>query len=95
MNKTELIDLIAITNNLQKKTVGIVLNSAIEALRDALSNGDKVTIVGFGSLEVVDRSARIRRNPKTGEAIKVPATKVVRFSVGKDLKEVVAQGSVD
>ena len=93
MNKTELIDRIAITNNLQKKTVGIVLNSAIEVLRDALSNGDKVTIVGFGSLEVVDRSARIRRNPKTGEAIEVPATKAVRFSVGKDLKEVVAQSS--
>lgn len=94
MNKTELIDRVAVTNNLQKKTVGIAINSAIEVLRDALSNGDKVTIVGFGSLEVVDRPSRTCRNPKTGDAIKVPATKAVRFSVGKDLKEVVAQSSL-
>ena len=66
----------------------------IEALTDALSKGDKVLIVGFGSLEVVDRQSRICRNPKTGDAIKVPATKAVRFSVGKDLKEVVAQSPV-
>lgn len=90
MNKGELIDAIAEKANVTKKQADIVLTAAIEAIMEATAKGDKVTIVGFGSFEPRERQAREGRNPKTGEAMTIPATKVPAFSAGKLFKEKVA-----
>ncbi len=66
-----------------------MINSAIQKIMEALANGEKVVIIGFGSIEVAERSARTCRNPKTGDKVQVPATRVPRFSAGKELKELV------
>ena len=67
------------------------MNAALEAITGALSDGEKVQLVGFGSFEVKKREARVGRNPKTKEAIEIPASKVPVFKAGKALKDVVAK----
>jgi len=57
----------------------------IETVKDALSSGEEVSFLGFGKFKVVDRAARIARNPQTGEEMKIPAKKAVKFTAGKDL----------
>ncbi len=64
-----------------------VLNIILEEIVEALARGEKVTFVGFGTFQVVDRPARKGRNPRTGETIEIPAKKVVKFTPGKALKE--------
>ncbi|MEO1672823.1 MAG: HU family DNA-binding protein [Cyanobacteria bacterium J06631_2] len=73
-----------------KKQADAVLSAAIETIMEAVSDGDKVTLVGFGSFERRDRKEREGRNPKTGEKMSIPATKVPAFSAGKLFKEKVA-----
>jgi len=91
MNKAELIDAIATKlDGSTKKDVDAVLSATVEAIQAAVAAGDKVTLVGFGSFEPRDRQAREGRNPKTGEAMQIPATRVPAFSVGKRFKELVA-----
>lgn len=90
MNKGELVDEIAGRANVTKKQADAVLTAAMETIMEAVSKGDKVTLVGFGSFEPRDRKAREGRNPKTGEAMEIPATKVPAFSAGKLFKEKVA-----
>lgn len=89
MTKTELIHKVSEDCGLSQKDVGICLNSIIEAIRDELSSGGDVAIPGFGSFSVAERSARQARNFKTGEMMDVPATKTVKFKVGKVLKDAV------
>ena len=91
MNKTELIAAITEKTGFTKKDAEKALNSVVEVITDALTNGDKVQIVGFGSFEVKKREARVGRNPKTKEAIEIPATKVPVFKAGKLLKDNVAR----
>ena len=91
MNKTELIAAIAEKTNLTKKDSELALAAALEAIADALVEGDKVQLIGFGSFEVKKRDAREGRNPRTGETIKVPASKAPVFKAGKALKDKVAQ----
>ena len=67
------------------------MNAALEAITGALSDGEKVQLVGVGSFEVKKREARVGRNPKTKEAIEIPASKVPVFKAGKALKDVVAK----
>jgi DNA-binding protein HU-beta len=67
------------------------LTAAIDSIMEAVSTGDKVTLVGFGSFEPRERKEREGRNPKTGEAMKIPATKVPAFSAGKLFKDMVAK----
>lgn len=89
MTKTELIHKVAEDCGLSQKDVGSCLNSIIETIQNELSDGGDVVIPGFGSFSVTERSARQARNFKTGEMIDVPATKTVKFKVGKTLKDAV------
>ena len=91
MNKAELIAAVAEKSGLSKKDSEAAVNAALEAITGALSDGEKVQLVGFGSFEVKKREARVGRNPKTKEAIEIPASKVPVFKAGKALKDVVAK----
>ena len=89
MNKTELILSVAEETGFSRKDVEIGLNAAIHQITQALAQGEKVQIVGFGSFETKVRAERMGRNPKTGEDIPIPATKVPAFKAGKALKDAV------
>ena len=91
MNKTELIAAIAEKTNLTKKDSELALAAALEAITEALVEGDKVQLIGFGSFETKKREAREARNPRTGATIKVAASKAPVFKAGKALKDKVAQ----
>ena len=91
MNKTELIAATAEKANLSKKDTEAAVNAVIDVITEALKKGDKVQLVGFGSFETRERAARVGRNPKTKEEIKIPATKVPAFKAGKALKDAVAK----
>lgn len=90
MNKAELIDAIAQKAHVTKKDADAVLSTALDVITQAVSTGDKVTLVGFGTFESRERQAREGRNPSTGKPIQIPATKVPAFSAGKLFKEKVA-----
>ena len=90
MNKGELLDTVADKAGVSKKVADAVVSATIEAIMEAVANGDKVTLVGFGSFEPRDRKQREGRNPKTGETMTIPATTVPAFSAGKAFKEKVA-----
>jgi DNA-binding protein HU-beta len=87
MNKGELVDMVAEKASVPKKQAEAILSAAIDAIIDAVSQGDKVTLVGFGSFEPRERRAREGRNPKTGAKMEIPATRVPAFSAGKLFKD--------
>lgn len=88
MTKSQLIEKIVDENpNLTKKEIEFIVNHVFSNIKDALGNGDKVEIRGFGSFKVRDKKAKIGRNPKTGEQVKVPPKKVPYFKPGKEIKE--------
>ncbi|CAC9923552.1 DNA-binding protein HU-beta [Aedoeadaptatus nemausensis] len=88
MNKSELIASIAEKSNLSKKDAENALNGFLDTIEEALSSGEKVQLVGFGTFEVRDRKAREGRNPRNPEeVIKIPASKAPVFRAGKALKE--------
>ncbi|WXT99429.1 MAG: DNA-binding protein HU-beta [Catillopecten margaritatus gill symbiont] len=89
MNKSDLIDAIASATELSKADAGRALNATTDAITGALSAGDNVAITGFGSFLVRDRAARTGRNPQTGAAIQIKASKSPAFKAGKALKEAV------
>ncbi|HBL35831.1 MAG TPA: DNA-binding protein [Firmicutes bacterium] len=89
MTKTELIDQVAEKSSLTKKDSGKAVDAIFSVMTEALSKGDKVQLVGFGSFEVKERSARTGRNPQTGATIEIKARKVPVFKPGKALKEAV------
>ena len=89
MNKAELIDAVADNADLSKAAAGRALDAALEAITKALKKKDTVTLVGFGTFSVRKRSARMGRNPKTGEEIKIRASKVPGFKAGKALKDAI------
>jgi DNA-binding protein HU-beta len=89
VNKSELIDQIAISADVSKATAGRALDAMIEAVKTTLAKGDDVAIVGFGTFCVSTRAARTGRNPQTGAVIEVPAAQVPKFRAGKGLKDVV------
>ncbi|MBC1213611.1 HU family DNA-binding protein [Trichormus variabilis ARAD] len=90
MNKGELVDAVAEKASVTKKQADAVLTAALETIIEAVSSGDKVTLVGFGSFESRERKAREGRNPKTNEKMEIPATRVPAFSAGKLFREKVA-----
>ena len=90
MNKADLVNSIADKAGVTKKQADSVLTAALDIIVDTVSEGDKVTLVGFGSFEPRHRKARNGRNPQTGKALKIPATTVPAFSAGKSFKEQVA-----
>ncbi len=89
MTKAELINAIAEKSELTKKDAEKALNAVVTSITDALADGDKVQIVGFGTFEVRERSAKEAINPRTKEKIKVPAKKAPAFKAGKALKDAV------
>jgi len=93
MNKAELIDMVAEKADVSKKDADAVLSAVIESIMESVANGDKVSLVGFGSFEPRDRKARDGRNPQTGQTIKIPATTVPAFSAGKGFKQLVASAA--
>ena len=89
MNKAELIAAIAAQTKETKKSAESNVNAFVEVVTKALSKGDKIQLVGFGSFEVRKRAARKGRNPQTKEEIRIPASKAPVFKAGKALKDVV------
>lgn len=89
MNKQELIKAIAADTGMTQTAVGAVLNAFQAQVTTALTNGEEVKLVGFGTFKAVPRAKREGRNPKTGKAISIPATTAPRFIAGKGLKEAV------
>ncbi|MFT7300836.1 MAG: DNA-binding protein HU-beta [Porticoccus sp.] len=89
MNKSELVDAIADAADLSKASAARALDSAVDAVTKALSNGDQVSLVGFGTFSVKHRAARAGRNPQTGAEIQIKAANVPSFKAGKALKDAV------
>ena len=89
MNKSELIDAIASDADISKASAGRALDSVLGSITGALSNGDSVSLVGFGTFSVKHRAARAGRNPQTGATIQIKAATVPGFKAGKALKEAV------
>ena len=87
MNKTELIEIVAKEANLKKKDADAAVSAVLYAIEKALIDGDKVQLIGFGTFEVKGRSAKSGRNPATGETIQIAASKQIKFSAGKTIKD--------
>lgn len=87
MNKTQLIDAVAKAANLKKADAEAAVNAVTGAITDALKAGEKVQLIGFGTFEVKERAERQGRNPKTGETLKIAASKHPAFTAGKALKD--------
>lgn len=91
MNKAELINAAAEKTGLSKKDTEAAITAAIDVITEALTQNEKVQLVGFGSFEVKSRAARIGRNPRTKEQIEIPASKTPVFKPGKALKDSVSK----
>lgn len=87
MNKTELVRVVAEKADLTLAASGDVVSAVVDAICEALAEGQEVSIPGFGIFKVAERAARTSRNPKTGETIEVEASKSVNFKVSKALKD--------
>ncbi len=91
LNKTELISSVAEKAEMTKKDAEKAVNAVLASIEEAMAQGDKVQLVGFGTFEVRSRAARIGRNPQTGKEIQIAATKVPAFKPGKALKDAVVE----
>ena len=91
MNKAELIAAVAEKTGLSKKDTEAVVSASLEVITESLAQGEKVQLVGFGSFETKARAARIGRNPRTKEEIKIPASKLPVFKAGKAPKDTVSK----
>ncbi|MGI6498466.1 MAG: HU family DNA-binding protein [Oscillospiraceae bacterium] len=91
MNKAELVNVASEKAGLTKKDTERALNAAIDTIIEALVEGEKVQLVGFGAFEVKKRAARLGRNPKTKESIEIPPSQVPVFKPGKVLKEAICK----
>lgn len=90
MNKAGLVEVIQSITNGTKTQAEEIMESLLDAITKSLKKGDEVTVAGLGAFSVKTRKARTARNPKTGESVQVPATRVVKFRVAKALKDIVA-----
>jgi integration host factor subunit beta len=89
MTKAELVDNVAERVDLTKKQTEVIVNILFNSITEALSQGDKVELRGFGSFRIRSRNPREGRNPKTGDAVHIPAKRVPFFKAGKELREMV------
>ena len=89
MNKQDLVSQVAETADISKTKAASAVDAVIGAVKGALKKGDDVRLVGFGTFSVANRAATTGRNPRTGEPIKIPASKQPKFKAGKELKEAV------
>lgn len=93
MNKSDLVDDVAKRSNVTKRQVDAVISATLDSIMESVAQGDKVTLVGFGSFERRNRKAREGRNPKTGDKMDIPETVVPAFSAGKFFKQTVEKES--
>lgn len=89
MNKNDLVSHVATAADLSKGDATKAVEAVLDAITDALSKGDEVRLVGFGTFSVAQRAASEGRNPRTGEKIQIPASKQPKFKAGKGLKDAV------
>lgn len=89
MNKSEVIKQVAIQSELTKPQASLAVDAVFQSIQNTLQDGDNVQLIGFGTFEVRERAAREGRNPHTGEALMIPASKVPAFKADKALKEAV------
>lgn len=89
MNKSDLIDVVSDSADISKAAAGKAVDGMLSAITEALSKGDQVSLVGFGTFLVRERAARSGRNPRTGETIQIEAAKNPAFKAGKALKDAV------
>lgn len=89
MNKAQLVEEVVSRTGLTKRAAREAVDTATSVITDALARRDKVTLVGFGTFQVMERKARIGRNPRTGQSIQIPTKKVAKFRPGKGLREAV------
>lgn len=89
MNKSELIDIVASSADISKIAATRAVDTMLDSITGALKQNDQVTLVGFGTFSIKARAARTGRNPQTGEAIQIKASKVPTFKAGKALKDAV------
>ena len=87
MNKAQLVAAIAETAGLSKKDAEKAVNAFVDVISEELTKGEKIQLIGFGTFAVKDRPARVARNPRTGEEIKIAASKAPGFKAGKALKD--------
>lgn len=87
MNKTELVRVVAEKADLTQAVAADAVNATIDAIVEALAEGEEVSLLGFGAFKVAERAARTARNPQTGEMVEVAASKAVSFKVSKALKD--------
>jgi DNA-binding protein HU-beta len=87
MNKTELVTALAAKTELSKKDAEKAVNAFVDVISEELTKGEKIQLIGFGTFAVKDRPARVARNPRTGEEIKIAASKAPGFKAGKALKD--------
>ncbi|ARJ56667.1 HU family DNA-binding protein [Campylobacter cuniculorum] len=91
MTRADFISQVAQSAGITKKDAATATDAVISTIANALAKGDSVSFIGFGTFSIAERKAREARVPSTGKIIKVPATKVAKFKVGKNLKEAVAK----
>ena len=91
MNKQELVDAVAVATGESKAATGEAIDAFISAITDAVTKGETVQLVGFGSFSSGARAARVGRNPATGAEIQIPAAKTVKFTAGKAFKDALNQ----
>ena len=89
MNKNDLVSKVAESADISKQKAASAVDAVIDAIKGSLKKGEDVRLVGFGTFSVSKRAATTGRNPRTGEPIKIPASKQPKFKAGKDLKEAV------
>jgi len=85
MNKNDLVQSIASAAKISKVAAEKGLNGMLSTMTNAMEEGERVTLVGFGSFSIVERASRLGRNPKTGEAVPIPPRRAVKFRPGKEL----------
>ncbi len=89
MNKAQLVDAVAAASDISKASAARAVDALLQAISDSLKQGEVVSITGFGNFSVRHRDARMARNPRTGESVHVPASKLPVFKAGKSLKDAV------
>ncbi|HET9145911.1 MAG TPA: HU family DNA-binding protein [Sphingomicrobium sp.] len=89
MNRNDLVDAVAASTNMTKADAATAVDAVLDAITAALKNGNEVRLAGFGTFVVSQRAASEGRNPRTGEKIQIPASKLPKFRAGKGLKDAV------
>ena len=95
MTKADLVNEVARVVDLTKKDSEVIVDEVLRSLVEALNRGEKIELRGFGSFRVRQRSSRRGRNPKTGEAVDIPAKRIPYFKPGKELKELINQSTAE